>query len=293
MPTRPTIVAATDFSEYGNWAVQRAWHVARQGGANLELLHVVEGDAPEAGAQPRGADESLAGSMQLNALAASLQADDPLEVNATVEGGRVLQILTEKAADADLLVLGSQGKHPLRNFLVGSVADRLLQVCGKLMLVVKRQPERPYRQVVVAMSLDPPSRAALDAAFVVAPEAEIHIVHVAQPPFEGKLRLAGVNDADIEAYRQQAQSRALAQLNEWIQQTASDAQRITVSTHTGDVALTLMRSAEQRGADLIVVKKQRVSRIGDVFLGSVTRTLLADAGCDVLVVPPEPIAAER
>ena len=39
-------------------------------------------------------------------------------------------------------------------------------------------------------------------------------------------------------------------------------------------------------ADLVVVGKHGSSEIVDLFLGSMTKHLLREAGCDALVVPP-------
>ena len=52
---------------------------------------------------------------------------------------------------------------------------------------------------------------------------------------------------------------------------------------------------EQRAidADLIVIGKRRRSTVEALLLGSTTRHVLADANCDVLVVPLERSAAQR
>ncbi len=47
----------------------------------------------------------------------------------------------------------------------------------------------------------------------------------------------------------------------------------------------MLEAARERGCDLIALGKQGQSRLGDLFLGSVTAWALEHAHADVLVVP--------
>jgi len=50
----------------------------------------------------------------------------------------------------------------------------------------------------------------------------------------------------------------------------------------------LPRLLGETAADLVVTGKHGASEIVDLLLGSMTKHLLRETGCDVLVVPPAP-----
>jgi nucleotide-binding universal stress UspA family protein len=54
-----------------------------------------------------------------------------------------------------------------------------------------------------------------------------------------------------------------------------------------DAARLILQREQVLGADLIVIGKRKRPAVEALLLGSTTRHVLADAGCDVLVVPLE------
>lgn len=54
----------------------------------------------------------------------------------------------------------------------------------------------------------------------------------------------------------------------------------------GDPSPVILAQAQAQSADLIILGKQGRSRAEELFLGSVTRHILAGSTCDVLVVSP-------
>jgi nucleotide-binding universal stress UspA family protein len=60
-------------------------------------------------------------------------------VETIVEPGAPAETLAElaKAGEVDLVVVGHRGRNALSRALMGSVADRLVQICSKPVLVVR------------------------------------------------------------------------------------------------------------------------------------------------------------
>lgn len=290
------IVAATDFSLHADKAVHRAAMVAEELDAGIELLHVVD---------PAGfttVRDWLDPSLDLGATAVA-QAREGLErlaqqfvvgktmASATIRVGSPLQEVLAAVQDADLLVLGVRGSHPVRDFVLGTTADRLLRKSNKPLLVVRASSTRPYRRVLAPVDFSDASLAAVRAALAVAPKASLLLFNVFDLGYEGKLQLAGVSEADIFHYRARARQESLARLHEFAASLGSVGGRVSIEVDHGDVALLLASKAEQMGADLVAIGKQGQSLVEDVLLGSVTRHMLADAPCDVLVVPRPAIDA--
>lgn len=285
-----SILAATDFSDDAARAAERAALVAAATGASkLVLLHVLDRSWLDALRERFHADpalgERLAGEARhrLDAAAAALAPRAGLALAPRVESGGVVDAILAAAAGADLLVVGAKGVHPMRDFAIGSTAQRLLRRAGKPVLVVKRAPRGGYRRVLVAVDFSPDSARALDWGQAVAPRVPLELVHFFEVPFEPQMRYAGVGDAVIHAYRQQAKDAAREEMERVIAAAGPAGDVSRVITH-GYAPAGLLDRAREFHADLIVAGRRGKSAVEEAFLGSVTQHLLAGAKCDVLVV---------
>lgn len=282
-----SLLAATDFSDDGINACRRAARLAREQGAGLELLHVISGGSL---ALLRGffpdAATSIAGNAQkaLENLGAEL-ATDGLAVKATVQEGAITTEVLAAMPRADLLVVGARGSNPLRDLMLGTTAERLLARATGPALVVKQPPWDSYRRVLAPIDFSRFSATVLTAAATLAPEAEIQVCHAFDLPFEGKLWLAGVADAEINRYRAEARRQALADIQQLVDGLPALAGRTSLPAVTrGDPAPVILDQEAVYKPDLIVIGKQGRSALEEFLLGSVTRHVLADSKCDVLVV---------
>jgi CPA2 family monovalent cation:H+ antiporter-2 len=280
-----SLLAATDFSSHADKAVRRAFQLAGSLGASVHLLHVVDSvrlqelrvllpDAADA------QERVLAEAKRLMAEATSAL-DGACEKR--VEIGALPAAILAASREHDLLLLGAQGAHRVRETLLGSTADRLLLKSERPTLVVKGTPAGPYRRVVIPCEYAPPARRALELALRIAPGAHIALLHSLEIDFEGLWRAVVAPDR-IEGLRAQAAERAHAWL-EGLTQGLDGAQSVGSIVEHGPAGRSVLDVAQRLGADLIVMGKQGRSVAGEVFLGSVTRRVLAEAQCDVLVAP--------
>ena len=281
-------VAATDFSRDAGYACRRAALLAAEHGAQLELLHVV-GKAPldalrQAFHTKPAHVAKLVGDLRhtLAKGAAVLARKTGASIKAHVEIGTVHDVIAREFRRADLLVIGARGTNPLRDAILGTTAERLLGKCGCPVLVVKRPPERAYDRTLVAVDFSAPSEKALRAALRLAPDAAVTAVHAYDVPFEGKLRLAGVEEERIDAYRFQAARKAIAAIRALGAKTGAELAHAVYRGHAPHLILAKERTLR---SDLIVLGKAKRSIAKELFLGSVSRHVLADSRADVLVVP--------
>lgn len=281
-----SVLVATDFSTHADAAVRRGMQLAASLGAALHLLHVVDKGRlrelrrliPDA-AQAR--DDILATAKRLMAKAARTS---DLECEKRIEIGRFPHAILSASLDHDLLVLGAHGANRVREALIGSTADRLLLKSERPMLVVKGKPAGPYRRVLVPCEYAPPARRALELALQVAPGARVTLVHAFELEFEATLRRAAVSPERIGAMRGEAAQRAQAWL-ETLADRVGGGEAVGALVEHGSARRVVPDLAKRVGADLVVIGKQGRSAAGEVFLGSVTRHVLAEAHCDVLVAP--------
>ena len=281
-----SLLAATDFSSHADMAVRRAFQLAGSLGASIHLLHVVDAARLQElrALLPDGAEAQerlLAEAKRLMAEATSAL-DGPCEKR--VEVGSHPGAILAASRSHDLLVLGAHGGHPVREALLGSTADRLLLKAETPTLVVKRAAEGPYRRVVIPCEYAPPARRALELALRVAPGARITLLHAFEVEFEGMLWRAAVPSEQIAALRAEAAERAHTWLDK-LTDGLEGAEAVGTLADHGSAAQVALDVADRVGADLVVMGKQGRAAAGELFLGSVTRRVLAEARCDVLVSP--------
>ncbi len=285
-----SILVASDFSDSAELAVQRAGALAGQFTARLELLHVMSASALGALRQilPTALDAEaklVADARQmLDGQAARLTAIDQAAITKRVTVGHIIDEILAACKAAGLLVLGARGLNPVRDMILGTTASRLLRKSTLPVLTVKQAVRGPYKHVIVPVDFSPHSVRALTTALDVAPGAKISVIHAYDLPFEGKLWLAGVDENEINRYRLQAHQQSLSKIGGLLQGLNGDPARFHRIVDRGDASQVILAAEEKLGADLIVIGKHGQSVVEDFLLGSVTRHVLSDSKCDVLVV---------
>ncbi|NMG45219.1 universal stress protein [Aromatoleum toluvorans] len=286
------LLAATDLSAPARHAADRAALIARELGAPLDLLHVastapfeklrqlvadIPYDAPARVLESARAD--------LDELAAVLQRHHGVAANVQIASGPLLKELmaSAEAGSADLLVLGARGNSFMRHLLLGSTAERMVRKTTRPMLVVKQPPHEPYRTILVPVDFSPYSVTALDNARRLAPAAGIVLLHAFEVPFEGKLQYAGVDDELIHRYRIAARQEALQRLRELRDAAGLPADATRLLVVHGDPSRTIVEQEQEQDCDLIVMGKHGENVVEDLLLGSVTKHVLVESQCDVLV----------
>lgn len=292
MATLNRLLAATDFSAPARHAAGRAALIAKETGASLDLVHVASLAPLEklrrlAAQIPLELEQRMldAAGEELRELAAALLQHHGVRAGVRVASGPLPGQLADQAdaISADLIILGAHGASFMRHLLLGSSAERMISRASRPMLVVKQTAHERYRNVLVPVDFSPSSVSALKHARAIAPGAEIVLLHAFDVPFEGKLRFAGVDDDTVHRYRLAAKQEALQKL--WPLCDAAElpphAARLMV-LH-GDPARHIIEQEQEQDCDLIAIGKHGESMLEDLLLGSVTRRVLTESQCDVLV----------
>ena len=130
------ILVPVDFSPSTPRVLEVAGALALAYGAKLEVLHVLalnEADAAMAEAElPRCVPAALGPCVASRRTARAISAEIGI-IHAAREGR------------ADLVVMGTHGRSGLSHVLIGSVAERVVQLCSCPVLTVRR-PEHVFRK---------------------------------------------------------------------------------------------------------------------------------------------------
>ncbi len=288
------IVCATDFSPAAGAAVRRAALAAAQYGARLALVHVVPSslwdDAGQWVAELAGLGSVEPEQARADALRRLARVADESAAEATsgctadVRYGRPAAQIAAAARelDADLLVVGAHGAHPVRDLVMGSTAQKLLRIAPCPLLVVKRPPPFDYRTVLLPTDFSAPAARAAEAARALLPEALYHVVHAFELPYDGLMRYAGVDEATVQTYRTAAQGALAARLAEVTAGFAPG--RAVAHVRHGYAPTRIDEWIVELAVDLVAIAAHGKSEIEAAFLGSVSAHVVQTAPCDVLLV---------
>src|SRR3954452_7228827 len=155
------ILAATDFSTRAQRALRRAGLLARDTGAELTLVHVVDDDQPQdlIAMERREAERILA--EQISAIAEFRGAQCRLMVTT----GDPFDAILRTAADlnADLIAMGAHRKQFLRDVFVGTTVERVIRTGPYPVLMVNNEVSSgPYRTVLAPIDMSDSSANALE-----------------------------------------------------------------------------------------------------------------------------------
>lgn len=184
-----------------------------------------------------------------------------------------------EAVHADLTIVGSRGKSPLENRVIGSTARNLARTTVVPLLVnrIERAADEPevvrehlFRRMLYATDFSENADRAFDAFSSLRHAAEeATLVHVESP-----------KDADAADDDPAERLSSLAEtLENWGVEARTEIRR-------GDPATEILAAEEAANATAILLGSRGRSRLRRLLLGSVSEEIVARAAGNVYLVPP-------
>ncbi len=291
-----TIVAALDLESSSNAVLGRAIQLATAHAARLIVLHVIEPETlSQATAQLNLSKGELRDRLKRQALGAIeplvMESERTRRTDIQVEFGSSHGVIigTARKRHADLVLIGPGKARSLKEKILGSTADRVVRTSPAPVLLVKKRSTRPFRRVVVAVDFSLPSETAVKKARSLVPEATLQLVHVVDIPlaFQRAMLGGGATAAELEKY----QSMQIHKLRDELAALADhvgEAGKVTTRILKGEPAPTLIRFSTREDVDLLAIGPRGHGGVLQALLGSVTRRVLGEAVCDVLVACRRP-----
>jgi len=276
------VLVISDPSPASTNAIWRAALIAREQGASLRLLHVAGRREP--------AEQVHAA---LTAIGQQVHARLGIELNPEVVEGDLLAKAVAAARAAGLLVIGPRRANPLREWIAGTQAERLIRLCRIPTLVVKRpatpgrnaalgtaEPGR-YGRVLVSVDLRPEAADLIAAAMHFSRDPRMHIFHALGAGPNHRSGTAGTSARGGATAMERAQSA----LRELVGFSGAHKLGAVPAVAFGRAAQCVLARERATGAELVVIGKRRRGLLADFILGGVTQQVLAASQADVLVMP--------
>lgn len=288
------IVVATDMSRFAGRAEARAAMLAHELGCeSLDLLHVVDKlglESLRTLTPPLDAERRLMDSSRerLDEIKQSVSAKYGIPVaTITLNVGRAHTEILRYAQllDASLLVLGAHGGGFVKDIVIGSVVEKVLNAVTCPLLIVREEPRASYRRLLVGVDFSPSSGDQLEYARAIAPAADPVVVHAFEIPFEHALHFAGIGNQEMNLYRAEmkaARQHEMERLLAGFSKTGAQAQ---YAVESGAAPAVISRKAEELDTELIIIGRQGQSAGERGLPGATARKVIQSAWCDVLVLP--------
>ncbi|HXH50424.1 MAG TPA: universal stress protein [Terriglobia bacterium] len=286
------ILCPVDFSEYSHKAFEYAQSLAQHYGARLLLQHVVQ---PLTSSYPYYAFPdtinevfwNLEGSadQKLSELISAHQGDG-FEVKRFVHKGTVPDCILSFAGsqEADLIVMGTHGRHGFDHLTMGSVTEKVLRKARCPVLVVRKpahdfvnpidaaEPVR-LKKILYCTDFSEYSGRALTYALSLAMEynAELTLLHVLEemPPTDD------LQEGVVEVTKR-LEGLAPSEADDWC--------RIRTAVRIGKPYQQILQIALETETDLVVMGVRGRNAVDLALFGSTTHRVIQLGTCPVLVV---------
>jgi len=290
------ILFAIDFSGVSSRAFGHALMLADRFRSQLTLLHVksvLDKDVdPERVFPDIDADPGVLAHEIEKEFAALFALDGPKTLNVVrvvLTGESPAEEIARyaKEHDMDLIVMGTHGRTGLEHFLLGSVAEKVLQIAPCPVLTVRLREDvevQPYLNIVVPIDFSEYSMKAFRYGVSLARqfEANLELLHVLDRPVQPEYYHEGEppGRAKKDALRERS--------HEMLRKIVAEYDAGDVATETRVVAgraySAICKYAEKNQTDLIIMSTHGLSKLEHFFLGSTTEKVVRNAPCPVLTV---------
>ena len=276
------LLMATDLSARSDRALERAVGLARDHGARLTVIHVVDEDLSPilADAQEQAARQALGEHID------GFRDDKGPDIAIEIVFGRAyadILALAEKT-EAEMIVLGMHRDDGSREMFRGTTVERVIRTGRAPTLLVKDRVARPYRRVMVAVDFSVYSRRAIEFAVKFVPEGEFHLVHAYDVPFKGFLYGRSSRSAVNEQHQAEFEQMIEGEMASFLASLGPKAPNFDTIMQEGTVREAIHRQIGRLEPDLLVIGTHGRTGVARALLGSVAEDLLNAPPCDVLAV---------
>lgn len=285
-----SILCPVDFFPASEHALRYSMALAENYESRLTILHVVSPVMPSSYEFTVDTGDLVAAfkehALEKVAEMKSEAGRRQISVKTFVRVGDVEETLRNAVVEtkADLVVMGTHGRHGFERWFLGSVTERFLRrSMVPVLSMSEAAAESPVPpnvgRVLVTTDFTEGTADAMNFAFAIAQEAPAHVtlLHVVEQPPErarSSEEIAGI-------LREHLDSMVPPQVRDWC--------TVEAEVRIGTPYQRILAMAEEDNADLIVMNIHGKGLFDRAVMGSTAERVIRGAPCPVLAIPaPEP-----
>jgi nucleotide-binding universal stress UspA family protein len=285
------IICATDFSELSEQGVYYGISLAREFGAKFYLCHVIDLSSTAIYGETVLVD--IDGQLsRISAYAANrlhkLIGDEPIDwepvISVGYPGDEITRIAEEKKAD--LVITATHSRTGLKRLILGSVTLNLIRSLNCPILVVRgslssKKPDIALKKILVGCDFSVDSLLAFQHGINLAQEyqAELHLVHVIEPPIYENL----IKPKDADEVKLDLRTKLKNQMAQMVPEEALHWCDLKSNLLAGLPHEEITKYAVVNNIDLIVMGVRGQSLQEKTLAGSTMIRVIRQAPCPTLV----------
>lgn len=276
------LMMATDLSARSDRALERAVSLAREHGASLTVVHVVDDHLPASLADM----QKDAATSAIHKHVRELSADNGPPVSIEVIFGRAHAAIVEMSekTGAEMIVLGMHREDAFKDMFRGTTVERIIRAANVPTLLVKDRVSGPYRQIMVGVDFSVYSRRAVEFAVKFAKGGHFSLVHAYDVPFKGFLHGDDIRSEVSKRHELQFTQMMDQEMASILGGLEVPAARLDRIMQEGTARGVLNQQISRLKPDLLVVGTHGRTGVAHAFLGSIAEEMLSMPPCDVLAV---------
>jgi len=263
------LLLTTDGSKFSEGAVREAINLAKTCSSKLFAISVVEIN-PEFGAIAPGLVEKAERETRqylesLKSRASKEGVDCEIIVR---EGEEPFQYIVDEAAKkkVEMIIMGRWGRTGLKKLMMGSVTAKVIGHAPCNVLIIPKDAKLDLDKILIATDGSKYSEAASREAISIAKRSGGTLIALSVAKKKENLLAAKESVDKVEAI------------------TEKEGIKVQALTPKGEPYKTIIKTAEEKKAGLIVVGSHGRTGIEKLLMGSVTERVIGHANCAVLVV---------
>lgn len=203
------------------------------------------------------------------------------QVKIEVSWGDPVSVILAQEAKVDFITMTTHGRSGFKKFLMGSVAEKIMQQAEKPVFIVRSAPKIHPQKIVVPVTFQEENFEVLKRLVSLYPESnhEYHLVHV-------------LGESDLFGMYQQMMDQPLNINEELLNKLATDQMKLLVSKVftkpvvtkilSGDIAVEIANYVSSIHADMAVLTTHHKGGLRHFFLGSESEKLVRQLSVNVL-----------
>lgn len=274
------ILVPVDGSNSATVALDHALEIATDHDATVTLLYVADTNKPSqtrAGTNVVDVLEREGDEIVSDARERAADSDAPATTD--VVQGMPYDAIVDYAErkDVDLVAMGTHGRDGLKRYVVGSVAERVVNTAPMPVLTVRAiddLPVYPYESVLVPTDGSEHATTALRTGAAVAKrhDATLHLLAVLEDGLLGSV--GGGSDRERQARDLIEDAKSMA--------TDTGVDNVVTAVESGSVPTEITSYTEAAEVDLVVMGTHGRTGLDERLLGSITERVLRTASAPVL-----------
>lgn len=276
------IIVPIDFTEQSTIALGQSYNLAKEYGAEILLLHVMDESPLSAVLSKKYLSEIKKDAQKrLDKLAEEATKKSKVLVDTMIAKGKAYEKILEVAdlVDATMIIMGCNSRKKLRARFIGSNALRVVREAKCPVITIKGKHHRQgCKNIVLPLDLSKETRDKVRVAIDLAKLGT----------FQAAIRVVSVLESSDE-FLVNRLTRQLESVKHFIQKAGVDCTAEIIKTKKNDESLasSIIDYSKKVDGDLLVIMTQQETNFTRMFIGSVAQEVVNNSDIPVLSIIPQ------